>query len=49
MTADPQLLERAARNYPDSEYLQLAWLRAIHILRTQTTRGWLLDSPITHV
>jgi len=42
---DPTLIARAVRNYPDSEYLQQAWLRAIEVVRA-TRRGWLLDNPI---
>lgn len=41
---DP-LLERARRNYPDSEYLQREWLRAVGVVR-RTSRGWLLDKPL---
>lgn len=45
MTPDPTLLARAARNYPDNEALQRAWLRAVEVVRS-TVRGWLLDNPL---
>lgn len=41
------LVAQAARLYPHSEALQLAWLRAIAQVRG-TTRGWLLDHPVQH-
>lgn len=41
---DP-LLARAQRNYPDSDYLQREWLRAVGVVR-RTGRGWLLDKPL---
>lgn len=40
-----QFRETAARLYPDNEYLQTEWLRALQIVR-QTSRGWLLDQPM---
>ena len=40
---DP-LLARAQRNYPDNDYLQREWLRAVRLVR-RTTRGWRLDNP----
>lgn len=39
------LLERAARLYPESPYLQQEWLRAVLTVR-MTVRGWLLDGCI---
>lgn len=44
-TSDP-LLARAKLNYPDSEFNQAAWLKAIAIVRG-TSRGWKLDHPLT--
>ena len=41
---DP-LLARAQLNYPDEDYLQREWLRAVGVVR-RTTRGWRLDNPI---
>jgi hypothetical protein len=38
------LLARAERAYPDSEFLQREWLRAVGVVR-RTTSGWLLDNP----
>lgn len=40
-----ELRERAARNYPDSPYLQAEWRRAIGVVRA-TKGGWRLDNPI---
>ena len=37
--------ERAARLYPDSEYLQREWLRAVSVVRS-TRNGWHLDQPV---
>lgn len=37
--------ERAARLYPDSEYLQREWLRAVSVVRS-TRNGWHLDKPV---
>lgn len=37
--------ERAARLYPDSEYLQREWLRAVAVVRS-TRNGWHLDQPV---
>lgn len=42
---DP-LLARAQRNYPDSDYLQREWLRAVRLVR-KTRCGWRLDNPLT--
>lgn len=39
---DP-LLQRAQRLWPDSEYLQREWLRAVRVARS-TRRGWLADA-----
>ncbi len=36
----------AARLYPYSEALQAEWLRAVSVVRG-TSRGWLLDKPVT--
>lgn len=43
-----ELLAQAERLYPDSPYLQKAWLRAVAIVRT-TARGWLLDAPVVRI
>lgn len=40
------LLERAARLYPESPYLQQEWLRAVLTVR-MTVRGWLLDGAVS--
>ncbi len=41
--ADRQALEaRAARNYPDSPYLQREWIRAVGVVRS-TRGGWVMD------
>ena len=42
---DP-MLARAQRNYPDSAANQIAWLKAVRIVRA-TKRGWRLDNPLT--
>lgn len=44
-TPDP-MLARAQRNYPDSEFNQAAWLRAVAMVRA-TRIGWRLDNPQT--
>lgn len=46
--AAPQqsMTARAARLYPENQYLQREWLRAIGVVRC-TRRGWLLDHPTT--
>jgi len=36
------LHERAALAFPDSEYLQTEWIRAVALVR-QTKRGWVAD------
>lgn len=41
-----ELSERAARNYPDSPYLQAEWRRAVAVVRA-TKGGWRLDNPIS--
>jgi hypothetical protein len=41
----PQPIDRAARLFPESEYLQREWRRAVAVVR-RTSRGWLLDKPI---
>ena len=43
-----ELVERATRLYPDSEYLQREWLRAVRVVRA-TTNGWQLDRPVPRV
>lgn len=43
-----ELIELAARLYPDSAYLQTQWLRAVTVVRA-TARGWLLDMPVVRV
>lgn len=40
--ADP-LLARAQRLWPDNDYLQREWLRAVRVVRN-TRRGWLADA-----
>jgi len=35
----------AARLYPDSDYLQAEWVRAVRVVRA-SSRGWLLDRPV---
>ena len=41
-----RLLEkRAERLYPDSEYLQREWRRAVAVVRS-TKKGWLLEQPV---
>ena len=44
-TPDP-MLARAKLNYPDNEFNQAAWIKAIAIVRG-TSRGWKLDHPLT--
>ena len=39
------LWPRAQRNYPQSEYLQREWLRAVRVVRG-SSRGWLLDQAV---
>lgn len=36
---------RAAALYPDNQYLQAEWLRAVKLVRS-TRSGWLLDNPV---
>jgi hypothetical protein len=38
----PTLEARAARNYPDSPYLQREWIRAVGVVRS-TRGGWVMD------
>lgn len=45
LRAPDPLLARAKLNYPDSEFNQAAWLKAIGIVRS-TSRGWKLDHPL---
>lgn len=40
-----ELQQRASRLWPDSDYLQREWLRAVRVVR-QTGGGWLLDRRI---
>lgn len=42
--ADP-LLARAQRLWPDNDYLQREWLRAVRVVRN-TRRGWLADVKV---
>jgi len=42
VSAALSLEERARRNYPDSEYLQREWIRAVRVVRA-TKRGYVLD------
>lgn len=42
LDADLHLIERARRLYPDSDYLQAEWLRAVMIVR-ESERGWVLE------
>jgi hypothetical protein len=46
-TAPPrdELQQRAARLWPDSDYLQREWLRAVRVVR-QSGGGWLLDRRV---
>ena len=46
-TASPrdELQQRAARLWPDSDYLQREWLRAIAVVR-RSSSGWLLDKQV---
>jgi hypothetical protein len=37
--------DRAARLFPESEYLQREWRRAVAVVR-KTRRGYLLDRPV---
>lgn len=45
---DLRLIARAVELYPDSDYLQNQWLRAVAIVRA-TARGWLLDAPVVRL
>ena len=40
------MLARARLNYPNSEFNQAAWLRAVAIVR-KTRIGWRLDNQMT--
>lgn len=40
------LLARAQALWPDSEANQIAWLRAVAVVR-KTRIGWRLDNPLT--
>ena len=42
MEANDDLQARAARLYPNSEYLQQEWIRSVRELRAG--RGWLMDA-----
>lgn len=44
--APQQQQDRAAWLFPESEYLQREWRRAVATVR-KTKRGWLLDRPAT--
>jgi hypothetical protein len=42
---EPSAIERRAQwLFPDNEYMQREWLRAVAVVRS-TKRGWLLDHP----
>ncbi len=43
--APQQQQDRAAWLFPESEYLQREWRRAVGVVR-KTSRGWLLDKPV---
>lgn len=36
---------RAIRLFPESQFLQDEWRRAVGVVR-KTSRGWLLDKPV---
>lgn len=40
------LTQAAERLFPDSDYLQHEWQRAVGLVRS-TSGGWLLDKPVT--
>lgn len=42
------LSAQARRLYPESEYLQAEWLRAVAVVRS-TTNGWRLDRSVPRV
>jgi len=42
LDADLHMIQRARRLYPDSDYLQAEWLRAVMIVR-ETDGGWVLE------
>ncbi len=42
LDADLALLERARALYPDSDYLQHEWLRAVTVVRLSRC-GWLIE------
>lgn len=44
---DPELVEQAARLWPESQWLRNEWLRAVGVVRS-TSRGWVRDLQ-THV
>jgi hypothetical protein len=48
LAADLHLIATSKRLYPESAYLQTAWLRAITIVRT-TANGWLLETPVVRL
>lgn len=39
------LAATAERLYPDNQYLQTEWLRAVRVVRS-TKGGWKLDNPV---
>lgn len=43
--AADDLMARAVKNYPDSEYLQREWLRAVGVVR-RSRNGWLLERKV---
>ncbi len=42
LDADLLLIQRARQLYPDSDYLQAEWLRAVMVVR-DTNGGWVLE------
>lgn len=44
-TTAGSLQQRAIHNYPDNDYLQAEWLRAIGVVRS-TKIGWRLDTVV---
>ena len=37
---------RAAELFPESQDLQLKWIKAVHYLRNQSKKGWAIDKMI---
>ena len=42
---DAAMRHRAARLWPESEYLQREWLRAVSVVR-KSPRGWLIERQV---